>query len=113
VAWTARAGDERALSVCPLTDKTPAIRVPGVFCCPEPAQGQGEQHAGTVRHRTADRAEARRHGRGRQGLAEYDASKSNGDTPNYLVLIVRDKEQNVVGGLVGASCLGWLQVQAV
>jgi GNAT superfamily N-acetyltransferase len=48
-----------------------------------------------------------------KGLTEYNASKANGDTPNYLVLIVRDKEQNVVGGLVGATYLGWLQVQAV
>lgn len=48
-----------------------------------------------------------------KGLTEYNASKANGDTPNYLVLIVRDKAQTVVGGLVGATYLGWLQVQAV
>ncbi|ALK96215.1 hypothetical protein AB595_14490 [Massilia sp. WF1] len=48
-----------------------------------------------------------------KGLTEYNESKANGDTPNYLVLIVRDKEQQVVGGLVGATYLGWLQVQAL
>ena len=48
-----------------------------------------------------------------KGLTDYNASKANGDTPNYLVLVVRDKEQQVVGGLVGATYLGWLQVQAV
>lgn len=48
-----------------------------------------------------------------QGLTEFNASKAGGDTPSYLVITVRDKEQNVVGGLVGATYLGWLQIHAV
>ena len=48
-----------------------------------------------------------------QGLTEFNASKAGGDTPRYLVITVRDSEQNVVGGLVGATYLGWLQIHAV
>lgn len=48
-----------------------------------------------------------------KGLTAYNASKANGDMPQYLMITVRDQEQNVVGGLVGASYLGWVQVQAV
>lgn len=47
------------------------------------------------------------------GLSAFNASKANGDTPNYLFISVRDTGGNVVGGLVGATYLGWLQVQAV
>lgn len=48
-----------------------------------------------------------------KGLTAFNASKSDGDTPNYLFIAVRDAEGSVVGGLVGASYLGWMQVQAV
>jgi ribosomal protein S18 acetylase RimI-like enzyme len=48
-----------------------------------------------------------------KGLTEFNASQADGDTPKYLVIAVRDREQNVVGGLVGATYLGWLQIQAV
>lgn len=48
-----------------------------------------------------------------KALTEFNASKANGETPSYLLITVRDREQNVVGGLVGATYLGWLQVQAV
>jgi ribosomal protein S18 acetylase RimI-like enzyme len=48
-----------------------------------------------------------------QGLTEFNALKANGDIPRYLVIAVRDTEQKVVGGLVGATYLGWLQIQAV
>jgi GNAT superfamily N-acetyltransferase len=48
-----------------------------------------------------------------KGLTEYNASKANGDMPNYLVISIRDEERSIVGGLVGATYLGWLQVQAI
>jgi GNAT superfamily N-acetyltransferase len=46
-----------------------------------------------------------------QGLTAFNAEQANGDTPNYLLVTVRDGGE-VVGGLVGATYLGWLQVQA-
>ncbi|WP_075795900.1 GNAT family N-acetyltransferase [Massilia putida] len=48
-----------------------------------------------------------------KALTEFNASHAGGDTPHYLVITVRDRERNVVGGLVGATYLGWLQIQAV
>ena len=48
-----------------------------------------------------------------KGLTEFNAMQTGGDTPDYLVIVVRDEAQNVVGGLVGATYLGWLQIQAV
>jgi ribosomal protein S18 acetylase RimI-like enzyme len=47
------------------------------------------------------------------GLTEYNASKTNGEMPSYLVITVRDQMQNLTGGLLGATYLGWLQVHAV
>ncbi|MCS0810735.1 GNAT family N-acetyltransferase [Massilia agilis] len=48
-----------------------------------------------------------------RGLTEFNASKAAGDTPNYLLVTLRDAEGTVVGGLLGATYLGWLQVQAL
>jgi len=48
-----------------------------------------------------------------KGLTEFNASKAGGDRPNYLLITVRDTDGSVVGGLLGATYLGWLQVQAV
>ena len=48
-----------------------------------------------------------------KGLSAYNASKADGDTPNYLFISVRGEDGSIVGGLVGATYLGWLQVQAV
>lgn len=48
-----------------------------------------------------------------QGLLSYNSLQTSGATPNYLVITVRDADKAVVGGLVGATYLGWLQVQAV
>jgi len=48
-----------------------------------------------------------------KALTEFNASQAGGDVPNYVVIMVRDDAQNVVGGLVGATYLGWLQIQAV
>jgi GNAT superfamily N-acetyltransferase len=46
-------------------------------------------------------------------LTEYNASQAGGETPNYLTVAARDAEGNIVGGLVGATYLGWLVVQAL
>jgi len=48
-----------------------------------------------------------------KGLGAYNASMADGDTPNYLFVTVRAEDGAVVGGLVGATYLGWLQVQAL
>lgn len=47
------------------------------------------------------------------GLTAYNASQADGDTPNYLFIALRDADGGVAGGLIGATYLGWLQVQAV
>ncbi|MFL6699387.1 MAG: GNAT family N-acetyltransferase [Vitreoscilla sp.] len=46
-------------------------------------------------------------------LMAYNASKSGGDTPQYLFIAARDETGAVQGGLVGATYLGWLGVQMV
>lgn len=48
-----------------------------------------------------------------KGLTAYNAAQADGDTPNYLFITVRGADGSVEGGLVGATYLGWLQVQAV
>lgn len=48
-----------------------------------------------------------------KGLTNFNASKANGEEPRYLVITIRDKDQTIVGGLFGATYLGWLQVIAV
>lgn len=48
-----------------------------------------------------------------KGLGAYNASQTGGAMPHHLVLAVKDAQQEVVGGLVGATYLGWLQVQAL
>lgn len=47
------------------------------------------------------------------GLGQFNASKADGEMPLYLVVTVRDADGRAVGGLFGATYLGWLQVQAV
>lgn len=47
------------------------------------------------------------------GLSAYNASQANGDTPRYFLISVRDQEGQTVGGLVGATYLGWTQVSAL
>jgi ribosomal protein S18 acetylase RimI-like enzyme len=44
-------------------------------------------------------------------LVAYNASKSGGETPDYLFIAARDESGTVRGGLVGATYLGWLSVQ--
>ncbi|MCU6498356.1 GNAT family N-acetyltransferase [Rugamonas sp. A1-17] len=48
-----------------------------------------------------------------KGLTEYNAAQANGDTPNYLLATVKDDSGKLVGGLLGATYLGWLQIQVV
>ena len=48
-----------------------------------------------------------------KGLTAFNAAQAGGDTPNYLFVVVRAEDGSVAGGLVGATYLGWLQVQAV
>jgi ribosomal protein S18 acetylase RimI-like enzyme len=46
------------------------------------------------------------------GLQEYNSSRAN-ITLHYIVLTVRGAQENVIGGLVGNTFLGWLYVQAL
>jgi GNAT superfamily N-acetyltransferase len=46
-------------------------------------------------------------------LAAYNASKANGEMPNYLFITIRGADECIVGGVVGATYLGWLQVHVV
>jgi ribosomal protein S18 acetylase RimI-like enzyme len=48
-----------------------------------------------------------------KGLGEFNASKAGGEMPRYLLITVRDPGGSVVGGLLGATYLGWLQIQAI
>lgn len=48
-----------------------------------------------------------------KGLTAYNAAHADGDVPDHVVLSVRDGQGEVVGGLVGATYLGWLSVHAV
>ncbi|WP_295999904.1 N-acetyltransferase [Rugamonas sp.] len=48
-----------------------------------------------------------------KGLGDFNASKTDGETPKYLLVAVRDGEGALAGGLLGASYLGWLQIQVV
>lgn len=47
-----------------------------------------------------------------KGLAEFNRLHT-GDSPQYLLATVRDEAGTVVGGLLGATYLGWLQVHSV
>ncbi len=48
-----------------------------------------------------------------QGLMEFNRLQTGGAMPEYLVVTVRDDDGALVGGLVGATYLGWLQVHSV
>ncbi len=48
-----------------------------------------------------------------KGLTAYNAAQANGETPDYLVATVKDDGGKLVGGLLGATYLGWLQIQVV
>ena len=48
-----------------------------------------------------------------QGLSEYNRLHTGGATPGYMLVTVRDDEGTLLGGLVGATYLGWLQIHSV
>jgi GNAT superfamily N-acetyltransferase len=47
------------------------------------------------------------------GLAEFNRNQTDGAMPEYLLVTVRDAQGTILGGLFGATYLGWLQVQVV
>jgi GNAT superfamily N-acetyltransferase len=47
------------------------------------------------------------------GLKDYNAAQTNGDMPDYFLVSVRDAEGRMLGGLLGATYLGWTQVSAL
>lgn len=47
------------------------------------------------------------------GLTKFNAAQSAGETPQYLLVSIRNTEGAMLGGLFAATYLGWLQVQAV
>jgi GNAT superfamily N-acetyltransferase len=47
------------------------------------------------------------------GLVEFNRLKTDGAMPDYLLVTVRDAQGALLGGLVGATYLGWLQVHSV
>ena len=48
-----------------------------------------------------------------KGLLSFNSVHTDGASPQYLVVTVRDDDDAVVGGLVGATYLGWLHVHAL
>lgn len=48
-----------------------------------------------------------------QGLVEFNLQQTHGEKPEYLLVTVRDDQGTLIGGLVGATYLGWLQVHSV
>ena len=48
-----------------------------------------------------------------QGLLAYNQLHTDGATPEYLVATVKDDAGQLVGGVVGAAYIGWLQVSAL
>jgi GNAT superfamily N-acetyltransferase len=46
-------------------------------------------------------------------LAAFNASRADGEMPDYLFIPVRDATGAIQGGLIGATYLGWLSVQVV
>lgn len=48
-----------------------------------------------------------------QGLTEFNADHAGGETPRYLLITIKDEPGKLAGGLLGATYLGWLQIQVV
>jgi GNAT superfamily N-acetyltransferase len=48
-----------------------------------------------------------------KGLTEFNSLKMDGAMPEYLLATVRDDAGDLVGGLLGATYLGWLQVHSL
>ena len=48
-----------------------------------------------------------------KGLTEFNSLQTDGAMPEYLLATVRDSAGDLVGGLLGATYLGWLQVHSL
>jgi len=48
-----------------------------------------------------------------KGLTEFNRQRTDGALPEYLLATVRDEAGALVGGLLGATYLGWLQVHSL
>jgi GNAT superfamily N-acetyltransferase len=48
-----------------------------------------------------------------QGLTAFNAAHLDGEVPDYLLITIRDAEGKLLGGLLGATYVKWLQVQVV
>lgn len=48
-----------------------------------------------------------------KGLDEFNREQTGGAIPEYLLAPVRNEQGAVIGGLLGATYLGWLQVHSV
>lgn len=48
-----------------------------------------------------------------KGLGEFNREQTGGAIPEYLLATVRNEQGAVIGGLLGATYLGWLQVHSV
>lgn len=48
-----------------------------------------------------------------QGLTAFNAAHLDGEVPDYLLITIRDAEGALVGGLLGATYVQWLQIQVV
>lgn len=48
-----------------------------------------------------------------KGLTAFNASQTGGEQQNNLLVTVRDDEGALIGGLLGATYLGWLTIQIV
>jgi GNAT superfamily N-acetyltransferase len=47
------------------------------------------------------------------GLLNFNSLKTGGATLEHLLITVLDLEKTVIGGLIGCTYLGWLQVHAL
>jgi hypothetical protein len=48
-----------------------------------------------------------------QGLLSFNSLHTGGAIPQPLVVTLRDRDKTIVGGLIGTTYLGWLQVHAL
>ena len=48
-----------------------------------------------------------------QGLTEFNASRTGGAMPEYLLATMRDANGSLAGGLLGGTYLGWLSIQVM
>jgi GNAT superfamily N-acetyltransferase len=48
-----------------------------------------------------------------KGLLDFNRLRTGGETPEYLLVTVRNEEGAVIGGLLGATYLGWILIHSV